>query len=65
MFKRKQEKKTKRLTCQPFQLAKMSFGMRANRVTYIWKKLLTAAVEILRNVDGNPMVVYIGWTSHF
>ena len=38
MFKRKQEKKS--------HLAKMSSGMRANIVVYIWKKLLIAAVEL-------------------
>ena len=46
MFKRKQERKRKRLTYQPFHPAKMSFSMRTNTVTYIWKKLLAAGVEL-------------------
>ena len=47
MFKRKQEKNPKRLTYQPFHLAKISSSMRATTVGYIWKKLLTAAVELM------------------
>ena len=35
MFKRKQEKNPKRLTYQPFHLAKISSGMRATTVGYM------------------------------
>ena len=56
MFKRKQERKTKRLTYQPFHLAKMSFSMKTNTVTYIWKKLLAAGVEL-------PNITECRWQS--
>ena len=57
MFKRKQEKNPKRLTYQPFHLAKISSGMRATTVGYIWKKLLTAAVELTN-------ITECGWQSN-
>ena len=57
IFKRKQEKTQKRLTYQPFHLAKISFGMRATTVAYIWKKLLTAAVELTN-------ITEYGWQSN-
>ena len=58
MFKMKPKKrKTKQLPSQPFPLAKRFFGIRANTVVYIQKRLLTDAVEITNIMD-------CGWQSN-
>ena len=50
-------KNPKQLTCQPFHLAKIAFDIKANTAAYIWKKLLTVAVQLITQYYGMWMTV--------